>query len=527
MIIWDRIILGGVIIMRIRWCVLGVSFGVVLFGIFILGGWTTSNIEGEQSAEWWMLQEVAALDVEQSETANQATFPNCRLGASIWSPYQTSVEFDLFHFGTYINFSSEALPGIADLDFWPMVRLKQDRGTGGEYLDSYTVQPTWTTLEAVVRANPGKLWIVGNEPDREFVQDDTYPDVYARAYHDIYTFIKDVDPTARIAVAGLVGFTPGREQYLDIVWDTYATLYGSSMPADAWTIHPYVLWESGGGGGHVALGTDPTLAIPYSPICNDPASICYAEHDDMQLFIEQIVRMRQWMSRHGQRNKPLMVTEWGIILPEDFVDEEGANFSATRVSTYLRATQDYFRTAVDPLVGHQVDDNRLVQQWQWFAFGVDEVQSSSSRLVEVASPYYSTDVGKAWQQYAAAIPPVIDLRVRAADAVIFNPSTSVTLTATLYNVGNIGAQHPVTVAFYISSTAHIPFHTQTLDIVPGCMWGQSITATWSQTWSPGRHPYWVNVETYDDSSLVIATSAQGWIWVDPKQVFMPLVLRNR
>ena len=175
--------------------------------------------------------------------------PNCRLGAYIGSPYWDSADFPLFNFGTYIDFSAQSsAPGPDSMEYWRIIRIHQDRGAQGEYLNGYTINPSWGTLEARVKANPGVLWIVGNEPDRDDIQDDTFPSMYARAYHDVYAFIKGLDPTARVAVAGLVGFTPGREQYLDIVWDTYMREYGTGMPADAWTIHPYVLWESGGGG---------------------------------------------------------------------------------------------------------------------------------------------------------------------------------------------------------------------------------------------------------------------------------------
>ncbi len=43
----------------------------------------------------------------------------------------------------------------------------------------------------MISDNPGALWIVGNEPDRSGWQDDTMPDMYAVAYHDVYDFIKE------------------------------------------------------------------------------------------------------------------------------------------------------------------------------------------------------------------------------------------------------------------------------------------------------------------------------------------------
>ena len=52
-----------------------------------------------------------------------------------------------------------------------------------------------TTVESVLANNPGALWIVGNEPDRD-KQDGLTPAAYAVFYHDVYTFLKARDASA-------------------------------------------------------------------------------------------------------------------------------------------------------------------------------------------------------------------------------------------------------------------------------------------------------------------------------------------
>jgi hypothetical protein len=151
----------------------------------------------------------------------------------------------------------------------------------------------------------------------------------------VYKFIKDRDPTAQVGTAGLSMATPGRLQYLDIVWDTFLALYGYPMPVDVWAIHIYILSEYnpgiGPGDGKLALGTDPALAknwpvnnIPYSQQCPLDNIYCRAEHDNVDIFIEQIVAMRQWMKDHGQREKPLLLSEFGSLYP--YVVEGGGCF---------------------------------------------------------------------------------------------------------------------------------------------------------------------------------------------------------
>ena len=81
-------------------------------------------------------------------------------------------------------------------------------------------------------------------------------------------FIKNVDPTAQVAISGLVEVTPGRLQYLDIVWNTYMQEFGTPMPVDMWTMHLYILPEvqlqpdgsiDANGIANVALGTNKAL----------------------------------------------------------------------------------------------------------------------------------------------------------------------------------------------------------------------------------------------------------------------------
>jgi hypothetical protein len=149
------------------------------------------------------------------------------------------------------DYRNVQLPGS---EYVNLIRTLQDKDSNFNYLDSYSIGPPLNEggLGAAIARQPGALWMVGNEPDRgpnvptdtNRVQDDSYPQIYARMYHDTYEFIKAHDRTAQVAVAGLVEVTPGRLQYLDIVWDTYLSLYGTPMPVDVWNMHLYVLPEA-------------------------------------------------------------------------------------------------------------------------------------------------------------------------------------------------------------------------------------------------------------------------------------------
>jgi hypothetical protein len=109
---------------------------------------------------------------------------------------------------------------------------------------SYWMFPSMEKLPFYVRASPGSLWLIGNETDRRdwsipggaLGQDEMLPETYAMAYHDIYQAIKAADPTAKVAIGGVIQATPVRLQYLTKIWDSYKSLYGTEMPVDVWNV---------------------------------------------------------------------------------------------------------------------------------------------------------------------------------------------------------------------------------------------------------------------------------------------------
>jgi len=129
--------------------------------------------------------------------------------------------------------------------------------------------------------------------------------------------------------------TPLRLAYLDRVLEAYAARYGEEMPVDVWNVHGFLLREERG-----SWGVD----IPPGESVDRGVLYEIEDHDDMEAFRAQIVAFREWMAERGQRDRPLAVTEYGML-----------------------ATFDYFLTARDEAVGYPRDDNRLVQWWAWYS----------------------------------------------------------------------------------------------------------------------------------------------------------------
>jgi len=492
--------------------------------------------------------------------AFQRESPNCRYGVAAWGANQLKW-LPALGVGWYLDFSAHIPNGPENIEFVQMVRVRQNK-YDCTYLPGYSVSPPLTEdgLGNLVRANPGALWLIGNEPDRgpnpgsdctNRVQDDTYPEVYAEAYHEVYHFIKQRDPAAQVGIAALVEVTPGRLQYLDKVWQTYLQKYHMPMPVDVWNMHLYILpeveWDGRPNGiANVALGTDPGLGIRNGCCdrrnCLDPRDniYCYSEHDNLTIFADQIVRMRQWMKNHGEQNKPLIISEYSILYPFEkyddpinptrcfLQDEFGKCFTPVRVSHFMTRTFNYLETAIDPNLGYPLDNYRLVQQWLWFSMYYPGAGMVSSLVNSDATSL--TLVGLTFSNTVNSLATYVNLfpaEVAYPVAFTIEPTgtVSVTLSASIYNNGNTYAVGPVTVTFYADQalTDAIGSYVFT-GTLGGCARRKFTAAVAWNGLSPGVHRYWVKLE---GDTYMVDNVATGYVLINPRQVFLPVVLRNR
>jgi len=273
--------------------------------------------------------------------------PTERFGVGLNTKYGDITDYDVgrLHIGWYSDWT---------------YRLNPPRPNGIEYVHVIRVKeaaypPDWDKLRQAIVNNPGSLWLVGNEPECIW-QDKRTPAEYAVIYHEVYTFIKAQDPTAKVAIGGVVQPTPLRLQWLDMVLDEYQSRYGTKMPVDVWNIHNQILREKR------PPGPDSWgCGIPYGLDAEEGRLYEVQDNDNLQYFIEHIVAFRQWMKEKGERNKPLIISEYGILMPVEY------GFTVDRVNTFMSNTFDYLLTAKDPELGYPEDENRLVQRWLWYS----------------------------------------------------------------------------------------------------------------------------------------------------------------
>jgi len=501
---------------------------------------------------------------------------NCRYGLTGGSPWTDWLLAQNTGMGTYLDFNARyQYDGMPGAEYMQMVRIKQDRNlVTGYYSPTFTVYPAlaFNGLGAYVAAAPGALWIVGNEPDRgpivptdtNRVQDDTYPDVYAYAYHDVYHYIKSVDPTAQVAIAGLVEVTPGRLNYLDLVWQAYQTRYGTTMPVDVWNMHLYVLPETNRdgtqpwGSASIAKGTPLRLGKrqgadwPYDgsaqQYCFNSLYYCWAAHDNMDLFKEQVVAMRTWMKAHGQQNKPLILSEFGIlwadtpgIIPDYpnqcwVVDEYGNCYTPERAAQFLDKTFNYLNTAQDAALGYPLDGNRLVQQWLWFHMnnGVDGL-GHVSNIVTATTPYTFAPAGKAFMANVTnpiSYPQSINLFASSAHSLGAIPnggSNRASLVVGVMNNGSIAPAAPVTVTAYADAARTQPLGSTTVRGVRGCArreYPAQISFDVPLTFT-GMFSYYVRIDPGNTTGDIAPADndTQGAVFVGSSYLYLPVIRR--
>lgn len=326
----------------------------------------------------------------------------------------------LLHGGWYVRWDAQLAPEEPDgYIYMPMLRVT---GT--------TFRPSGDYLAAIISRNLGRTWIVGNEADNIW-QDNVLPQDYAVAYHDAYTFIKEHDPTAKIAINGVTQGTPLRLQWLDLVWNSYRTRYGSDMPVDVWNMHTFVLREQiNSWGASIPPGVNATQGMLWE----------IDDHDRVDLVQEQVIRFRRWMKDHGQQNKPLINTEYGILLPANY------GFEYARVARFLTGTFNLFNSLRDPALGMPEDDNRLVQRWCWFSLDSEQFEGQYVRSLFDRATHQLTPIGDAFANWTLNHRTwYTDLEISAGPAysatwaVFENQPSRLTLDAAVINTGNQAA----------------------------------------------------------------------------------------
>jgi len=403
-----------------------------------------------------------------------------------------------------------------------------------------------------VTDNPGHTWFVGNEPENPCRLATSFSGDYVQRYYKMYHFIKDVDPTARVGIGGVVLPSQIRRDWLDNVLNSYQSRYGEPMPIDIWNVHDLLLSECPGSCGCQDPNPYPSLCCSggYVPREFWPRKGEYYSQADQARFDEfqrLLVEFRQWMKDRGFRDKELIVTEMGVLAP---TVQGGCPwcFSHETINQFMYDAFEWMHTARDTETGMPADGYRLVQRWTWYS--LDDRNFNGSLLDR---SWRLTDFGLNFANYLARFLP------RAPTTIFFqkgwtgyndNGDTSISPTAARpgMNIMAVGAdgqtrgllQFDLTVlptdVEVISATLSLrtASHSNVGDMTVGCYgvlrpW-ETASATWANatsgtTWEvPGCAGESDHESTPVDSQVIRADQityqwdvtrlAQGWV-ADP------------
>jgi hypothetical protein len=450
---------------------------------------------------------MAYLPMVSASRSAPLPYPNCRFGSvALWNPID-SYDVASLNLGWYLTGAIQFPPRPNDALPVQMVRLKgRDCGYPDcptpEYWNEATITPPLTEegLGSVVDSNPGAVWLIGNEPDRVYGMDDVLPSQYAQAYREAYAFIKERDPSAQLAIGSVVVPTPLRLQYLDMILDEYVNRYDHFMPVDIWTTHVHMVQEvRDSWGAEIPPGIDEDTGVLFSK----------SQHADLGTFKQLVIDFRAWMKAHGQQDKPLYITEFGILWPDWLVDEFGDPFDEPRVIDFMYQTMTWMDDYADPSLGYPVDTHRLIQRWNWYSLDDDSVPNpnlpdhhnwngwlfeSESLNRSVFGDAFATHTNKIWPTN-----DLVPLRFRTSPAIpptaLPGETVSLTLEAEVYNVGNTISDRPFIVAFYeqIDDTVDLIAATTVTSPIEGCAEHVTAQALWTDI-SPGRHQVLVSAD---------------------------------
>jgi hypothetical protein len=474
-------------------------------------------------------------------------FPNCRLGVGGIENEVTGYNLGQLNMGLYLDWGSRDTlpPGLpTGMQYFQVVRIHQNKvGSewhgGGAYVQppAYLALPSGNTLAQRAASLPGSVWFIGNEIERRDWydgsnwrgQDEITPELYATAFHELQAVIKAADPTAKVGIGSLVAPTALRLKYLDRVWNSYYEQYSYPMgkDIDVWNIHGFILREVRNSWG---ADTPAGLTNPSGFLAGKSTAEVIAAHHDINHLKQFTQDLRAWMAAHGERNKPLINTEYGIL----YKNISGNQITPAQVSAFLEASFDYFFTATDPKTGYPADDNRLVQSWVWYS-----VQDTSwNGNLFNASNKSLTTFGNTWKNYVTspskplASQPRYNLLVTNMQTSLANPVkvlpgqvATVTLKADIANSGNTWTNtgNNIIVKFWDGppgQAGSTVIGSRVLNDLPGCGHLAHVEIEWPNL-SPGDHNWYVQVVPIPGETNPNDNVAQ-----EDKQVYLPLILRK-
>lgn len=397
---------------------------VVFFAILIVTLTVTGGLAHAEEPE------AAAESARSRAWSGPYASPLDRIGVGVHPRWGTASDYTLtfLHPAWWSDWSTSAEPPVPGMDYAQLILVRQAAWP-----------PNWATIQRRVQLNPGALWLIGNEPEGPYGQGNRTPAEYAEIYHEAYTRIKAWDASAQVAIGGVIQPTPLRLLWLDEVLQHYQQRYGRPLPVDVWNVHVQILNEQRG-----AWGAGIPAGLNYSTgfvIGFDE----FYKNASVDLFKQFVRDFRAWMRDRGFQNKPLIISEYGVLLPSDYLEwNDPAGRDGDRIVCDFM--QETFRwlldEAIDPATGYPSDGNRLVQRWLWYSlndqpYNFQTGEGFNGSLYDYRDPGRLTQFGACFRDFVAGR----DVRYRdlTVRSLRFSPETLLPDTPTTVRISAIVA----------------------------------------------------------------------------------------
>lgn len=238
------------------------------------------------------------------------------------------------------------------LEFMPMI--------AGYTLDKNVSDKYMSDLEQRIKTFKGDypdhtIWMVGNEIGYYPQHDHRTPEQYAEDYHRCYTMLKKINPTYKLAVGAIILSNnieyvtsqyvehKGGYHYLKRVREAYKAKFGEEIPVDYYTATCHVVED---------------------------------KSTNYEVFKEQVIRLRKFLAEIDERDKPVIITEFGC----SFVGAE-----PEKIKLFMKETVEFLISSKDEKIGCTTDDNKLVQRFAWFTLHGLSLEEKAKYIGEAAT----------------------------------------------------------------------------------------------------------------------------------------------
>jgi hypothetical protein len=253
---------------------------------------------------------------------------------------------------------------------------------------------------------------------------------------------------------------------------------------------------------------------------------------------------RQWMKDRGQQNKPLIISEMAVMMPDWIMPGE---FTPEKIrDEFLYFAIDYIFNEKDPNLGYPLDDNRLVQSMWWWSFDKDFGRYEDGEFLQAYggnlawtggdSPPHApmpkgiSELGTYWAAKTSTMPNetnIYPLSVSPGAATSFyGESVDVTVTLKIVNSGNVAVNTPFLVRYSREGTSEVLHEEIVNSRLEGCgeVFALSVVIP---NLSPGVHNFRAVIDALDDISEVNGNDNEivFSILVAPPGLRLPIIIR--